>query len=61
MIPRRASDAAGPSNLPDAMEAYITNPYAGKNLLTVNEALDAINILSGQLVVDTWQREETHD
>jgi len=38
----------GPVN----QEAYIINPYHGKDRLTVQEAMDCINHLSGVLLAD---------
>jgi hypothetical protein len=44
------------AELPDPTTAYIPNQYAGKELLTVLEAIDCINHLSGALLVDGRKR-----
>lgn len=41
---------------PSFTEAYIPNPYASKELLTFAEALDLLNMISGELMADARQR-----
>ena len=41
---------------PEREDAYIMNPYAGKNLLTLVEALDLLNIITGEMLADGKQR-----
>jgi hypothetical protein len=57
-LPSAASD--GPEPLADGPpsydEAYLMNPYHGKELLTFYEALDLINIISGELMADGRNR-----
>jgi len=56
-IPDSAADPGHDNeSLPDANEAYIMNPYPGKELLTRHEALNAINALSGMLLIDGNKR-----
>lgn len=55
-LPDDEPPSAGPV---DAGEAYITNPYPGRNLLTRAEAMNAINALSGMLLVDGIRRSAT--
>jgi hypothetical protein len=43
-------------DMPDKNEAYIINPYVGKKMLTKNEALNAINLLSGMVLIDVSNR-----
>jgi len=43
-------------NIPGLNEAYIRNPYPGKELLTVEEALDSINRISGMILIDKRYR-----
>jgi len=42
--------------LPEREEAYIMNPYAGRDLLTLMEALDLLNIITGEMLADGDQR-----
>lgn len=39
-------------NIQEIKGEYIKNPYAGKDMLTVEEALDSINKISGMLLAD---------
>jgi hypothetical protein len=43
-------------SLPDTDEAYIPNPYAGKDLISPRQAVDCINFLSGALLADGRKR-----
>lgn len=42
---------------PSYGEAYLMNPYHGKELLTFYEALDLMNLISGELMADAGNRE----
>jgi len=42
--------------IPKKTDAYIKNPYPGKELLTQEEALECINSLAGMLVIDKRYR-----
>lgn len=53
-IPETGADEL--KNIPTTEEAYITNPFCGKEYLTPAEAIDAINMLSGMLLVDSKTR-----
>lgn len=57
-LPQSASDTMMPieEGPPSFTEAYIPNPYAGKELLTFAEALDLLNMISGELMADARQR-----
>jgi len=57
-IPGCASDTMMPieEGPPSYTEAYIPNPYAAKELLTFIEALDLLNMISGELMADGRQR-----
>lgn len=46
------SAASKPVGLPDKGDAYIQNPHYGKEHLTIFEAIDAINMLSGMIMSD---------
>jgi len=63
-LPESAADAV-PNNLkadlPSEHEAYIPNPYSGKPMLTCIEALNAINALSGMVLIDVNNRRHTTD
>ncbi len=54
-LPAAASDMpeSGP---PSYDEAYLMNPYCGKELLTFLEALDLLNLISGELMADGRNR-----
>ena len=41
---------------PEREDAYIMNPYAGRDLLTLMEALDLLNIVTGEMLADGDQR-----
>lgn len=52
-VPESAADPGHDNaELPGADDAYIANPYPGKKLLTRHEAMNAINALSGMLLID---------
>jgi len=57
-LPQSASDKMAPieEGPPSYTEAYIPNPYAAKELLTFIEALDLLNMISGELMADGRQR-----
>ncbi len=57
-LPGCASDKMAPieEGPPSFTEAYIPNPYAAKELLTFIEALDLLNMISGELMADGRQR-----
>ena len=57
-LPQSASDKMMPieEGPPSFTEAYIPNPYAAKELLTFIEALDLLNMISGELMADARQR-----
>ncbi len=57
-LPQSASDKMAPieDGPPSYTEAYIPNPYAAKELLTFIEALDLLNMISGELMADARQR-----
>ena len=59
-LPESAADLTPDSNqeLPGMEEAYIMNPYPGKDLLTRHEALNIINVLSGMLLIDGSNRRD---
>ena len=42
---------------PSYGEPYLMNPYHGKELLTFYEALDLMNLISGELMADAGNRE----
>lgn len=54
-LPGSASDPIS-TDLPDLDEAYIMNPYAGKEQLTFLEALDLLSALSSELYADGINR-----
>ena len=41
---------------PTTEDVYIMNPYAGRELLTLMEALDLLNIVTGEMLADGDQR-----
>jgi hypothetical protein len=53
-IPQSASEINEVRSISE--QAIFINPYFGKEKLTRQEALDVINILSGELVVDGRNR-----
>lgn len=55
-IPISASEIPTPDGLPEEGEAYIQNPYAGKELLTPNEALDLVHVVIGEIIADRITR-----
>ena len=54
-LPGSASDPIS-TDLPNLDEAYIMNPYAGKDQLTFLEALDLLSSLSSELYADGLNR-----
>ena len=54
-LPGSASDPVS-TDLPNLDEAYIMNPYAGKDQLTFLEALDLLSALSSELYADGINR-----
>ena len=54
-LPGSASDPIS-TDLPNLDEAYIVNPYAGKDQLTFLEALDLLSSLSSELYADGINR-----
>ena len=54
-LPGSASDPIS-TDLPNLDEAYIMNPYAGKDQLTFLEALDLLSSLSSELYADGINR-----
>ena len=50
-IPQSASGVHPNDEVAEAAEAFIQNPYAARDLLTVQEAVDLINHISGVLLV----------
>jgi ADP-heptose:LPS heptosyltransferase len=54
-LPGSASDPIL-TDLPNLDEAYIMNPYAGKEQLTFLEALDLLSALSAELYADGINR-----
>jgi hypothetical protein len=54
-LPGSASDPIS-TDLPNLDEAYIMNPYAGKDQLTFLEALDLLSALSAELYADGINR-----
>ena len=54
-LPGSASDPIS-TDLPNLDEAYIMNPYAGKEMLTFLEALDLLSALSSELYADGQHR-----
>ena len=54
-LPGSASDPIL-TDLPNLDEAYIMNPYAGKDQLTFLEALDLLSALSSELYADGINR-----
>ena len=54
-LPGSASDPIS-TDLPNLDEAYIMNPYAGKDQLTFLEALDLLSALSSELYADGINR-----
>lgn len=50
-IPGSASDDIM-EDMPSLDDAYVTNPYAGKEMLTFLEALDLISAVSSELYAD---------
>ncbi len=54
-LPGSASDPIS-TDLPNLDEAYIMNPYAGKEQLTFLEALDLLSALSAELYADGINR-----
>ncbi len=54
-LPGSASDPIS-TDLPNLDEAYIMNPYAGKDQLTFLEALDLLSSLSSELYADGQHR-----
>ncbi len=54
-LPGSASDPIS-TDLPNLDEAYIMNPYAGKEQLTFLEAIDLLSILSAELYADGINR-----
>lgn len=54
-LPGSASDPIS-TDLPNLDEAYIMNPYAGKEQLTFLEALDLLSALSSELYADGQHR-----
>ena len=59
MIPGGAG--GGPVKPPDTTNEYIRNPHFGKEYLTLFEAIDAINMLSGMIMADLRYREGVKD
>jgi len=57
-LPAAASDGpiAMENGPPGYDEAYLMNPYCGKELLTFFEALDLMNLISGELMADGRNR-----
>ena len=60
-LPTSASEKLERQDLPDENEAVFINPYHGREKLTKHEAIDCINILSGELLADGHFRSETED
>ena len=58
-LPTAASDGPEPmeNGPPSYGEAYLMNPYHGKEMLTFYEALDLMNLISGELMADAGNRE----
>ena len=56
-IPDSASDEpiVGDS-APDFGDAYLMNPYFGVELLTFDQAVDLLNLISGEILVDRRNR-----
>jgi hypothetical protein len=54
-LPGSASDPIS-TDLPNLDDAYIMNPYAGKEQLTFLEALDLLSALSAELYADGINR-----
>ena len=54
-LPGSASDPIS-TDLPNLDEAYIMNPYAGKEQLTFLEAIDLLSVLSSELYADGINR-----
>lgn len=54
-LPGSASDPIS-TDLPNLDDAYIMNPYAGKEMLTFLEALDLLSALSSELYADGQHR-----
>ena len=54
-LPGSASDPIS-TDLPNLDDAYIMNPYAGKDQLTFLEALDLLSALSSELYADGINR-----
>ena len=54
-LPGSASDPIS-TDLPNLDDAYIMNPYAGKDQLTFLEALDLLSALSAELYADGQHR-----
>jgi|CEGF01.1.fsa_nt_gi hypothetical protein len=55
-IPGSASDPMQAKQMPDVDEAYIMNPYAGKELLTLVEAYDLLSAVASELYADGIHR-----
>lgn len=55
-VPGSASDPMQAQELPAIDEAYITNPYAGKELLTLVEAYDLLSAVASELYADGIHR-----
>ncbi len=55
-IPGSASEPPMADNLPDINDAYIMNPYAGKEFLTLLEAYDLLSAVSTELYADGQHR-----
>ena len=54
-LPGSASDPIS-TDLPNLDDAYIMNPYAGKEQLTFLEAIDLLSALSSELYADGINR-----
>lgn len=54
-LPGSASDPIS-TDLPNLDDAYIMNPYAGKEMLTFLEAIDLLSTLSSELYADGINR-----
>lgn len=47
------------SEYPEKDEAYIINPYFGQQYLTLDEALDLLNIVTWEMIIDGEQRSKS--
>lgn len=57
----KTADGVPSEEKPKENERYIINPYHGLEVLTRQEALNAINVLSGMLLIDGIRRNRQGD